>query len=524
MTRSSRVGIAALTAAAVALQAIALPAAAAAPAAEKPDGSAFVRCDGKGRHISAAEATAMIFAITATAGIVGGLVGGPETPDDNKRLKGAEGVAACDQAIAGEADPIRLVQLTLAKAVHQMEAGDHAGALATAGKVETLAGKKATDLGYRRSLGLSRLEIEAAALLRLGRPAEAEAKALEMAQASRWDIINLQRAAPYVGLTADMTTAKASFWDQYTRMLPISLRDRYDARQWAGQWVESAIDYEHLYQDFRTFQTEPEDEPAIMLARRSVAYMMAGDQARSNDLAAKARVAADKAIASGESLNTADSAAKSEELLDFQAVGRNLSEGKVKEARAQFAARGRWLAPTAPAIALMTERLRAGAAPAELTGSLARDPAAIRTEALAARAGALIERTDKPGVLFRSIRGVMTTGSWTSGASTVWKGGNPPPLFLKRTAKDKYKGDLMYASPYSFVGSAAGEALIMHCAVTARTRGQKGCMLSPVRDKLEVLKVVVVSPGQDGVVPELIIDAETAIAELSYAFPKPAKR
>jgi hypothetical protein len=30
-----------------------------------------------------------------------------------------------------------------------------------------------------------------------------------------------------------------------------------------------------------------------MLARRSVAYMMAGDQTRSNDLAAKARVAAD---------------------------------------------------------------------------------------------------------------------------------------------------------------------------------------------------------------------------------------
>jgi hypothetical protein len=57
-----------------------------------------------------------------------------------------------------------------------------------------------------------------------------------------------------------------------------------------------------------------------------------------------------------------------------------------------------WLAPTNPAVALMTERLRAGAAPAELTGSLARDPAAIRTEARAARAGALIERTDKPGI------------------------------------------------------------------------------------------------------------------------------
>ena len=51
MTSYNRAGIAALTA--VAMQAIALPAVAA-PAAEKPDGSAFVRCDGKGRHISAA--------------------------------------------------------------------------------------------------------------------------------------------------------------------------------------------------------------------------------------------------------------------------------------------------------------------------------------------------------------------------------------------------------------------------------------------------------------------------------------
>lgn len=529
MNRQSRAGVAALTAIALVLSAGAAPSiAVAAPkkeaAKEKPDGSAFVRCDGKGRHISGAETAAMLLAITATGGIVGGLVGGPETPDDSKRLSGAEGVAACDQAIAGETDEIRLVQLTLAKAVHQIEAGDPAGGLATAGRVETLAGKKATDLGFRRSLALSRMEIEAAALLRLGKPAEAEAKALEMAQASRWDVVNLLRAAPYIGLTAEMTPAKTAFWDQYQRLMPIVLHDRYEARQWAGQWTESARDYEYLYQNFRTFQPEPQDEPAIMLARRSVALLMAGDVAGSNDLAAKARAAADKAIASGEAVNAADAASKTEELLDFQTVGRNLAEGRVKEARVQFSARGRWLAPTAPAVALMTERLRAGAPAAELTGSLARDPAAIRADALAGEAKALIERTDKKNVLFGAIRGPMTASSWTSAASTVWKDGNPPPLFLKRTPKSKYKGDLMFASSYTLAGTAAGEAMILQCALTAKRRAEKGCMLSPTRDKIYVMQVVVASPGQDGVVPELLIDAETAIAELSTAFPKPVKR
>lgn len=525
MTRQTRAGLVVLTAAALAFQAIAVPTVAvAAPEAEKPDGSAFVRCDGKGRHISAAEAAAMILAITVTGGIVGGLVGGPETPDAAKRLDGAEGVAACNQAIAGETDPTRLVQLTLAKAVHQMEANDDAGALATAGQVEALAGKKAADLGYRRSLALSRLEIEAAALVRLGRPAEAEAKALEMAQASRWDLITFMRAAPYIGLTAEMTPAKVAYWDQYQRLMPGVLRERSDARQWAGQWAESAADYEKLMQAFRTFQPEPEDEPAVILARRSVAYLMAGDLAKSSDLAAKARIEADKAIASGESLNTADSAGKTEELLDFQAVGRNLADGKAREARAQFAARGRWLAPGAPAVALMTERLQAGAPAAELTGPLTRTPSAIRAEALTARAGALIERTDKKGILFRTIRGEMGTGSWTSVASEVWRQGSPPPLFLKRTAKSKYKGDLMYASEYRYTGTAAGEALILQCAVTARTRGQDGCMVAPIRNNLSVMQVVIASAGQDGVVPELLIDADTAIAELSDAFPKPVKR
>ncbi len=491
---------------------------------EKPDGSTFVRCDGKPAKMTAGELTAVLLAITVTGGIVGGLVGAPETADSAKRLTGPDGIKACDQALAAESDGVRRVELSIAKAIHQIEANDQDAALATARAATDLAGDRKEDLGFRRSLALSAMEIEAAALLRQGKVAEAELTALKMAAAAPYDLITYLRAAPYADLTGVMTPDKKAFYDQYQRLLPRALLARYEARQWVGDWAASARDLEQVTAAFDAFSPPKEPGMGLSDARRSVAYMLAGDMERSNAIAAEARRQVDDMVKSGKALEFAAQTSQAEELLDFQAIGRQLSEGRVKQARAAFAARGRWLAPTPPAVALLTERLRAGAGADELTGALARDPAAIRADALSAKAGALKEKTDKPGNLFGAIRAPLPSASWSGMSRTVWRTEKQPALFIKKTPKDKFNGEMLFAYSYAANGSAMGEAMLMHCAVVARQRGKAGCMLVPYRDKLYSTFVLVGSPGDPGIQPDLLMSADAVIANLGAVFPKPVKR
>jgi hypothetical protein len=498
--------------------------AAKAAVAEKPDGSSFVQCDGKPAKLTAGELAAVLLAITVTGGIVGGLVGAPETADSAKRLTGADGVAACDAALGSESDPFRRVELTLAKAIHELEAGHPEMALALARSAPDLAGDRKEDLGFRRSLKLSAMELEAAALLRLGKPAEAEATAFRMAAAAPYDLITFLRAASYADLTADMTPAKLAFFDQYQRLLPRALLSRFEARQWSGEWSASAHDLEMMTAAYDAFRPEPEPGMGLTDARKAVAYMLAGDMERSNSLAFQARQQVDDMVKSGKALEFASQASLAEELIDFQGVGRMLAEGKAKQARAAFAARGRWLAPTPPAVALLTERLRSGAAAEELTGALSREPSAIRADALTAKAAALKEKTDKPGVLFAAIRTPMASGNWSSLSRTVWRIEKQPALFLKKTPKDRFKGEMLFAYSYAANGSALGEAMMMHCAVVAKSRGKAGCMLVPYRDKLYATFVLVGSPGDPGLEPALMMNADSVMAELGMVFPKPVPR
>src|SRR5437868_558757 len=80
--------------------------------AEPKPPSDYVLCDGSPAAMSAGEAAGRILAITATLGVVGGLVGAPETADKSKRAEAAAGVSACNNAIGSEQNEMRRVQLT----------------------------------------------------------------------------------------------------------------------------------------------------------------------------------------------------------------------------------------------------------------------------------------------------------------------------------------------------------------------------------------------------------------------------
>lgn len=499
-------------------QAFAAEAAKPAPS-KKETGSVWVQCDGQPADMSAGELAAYLLAITATGGIVGGIVGAPETGDVAKRLKGAEGVAACDQAFARETDQVRKVQLQLARGVHRVEAKDYEAALVDIRTAANVAGAEAQTSDFKRTMGLSIMELEAVTLVRMGKTAEAETLALAMAEVAPYDVLNQLRALPFANLTADMTPAKRAYFDRFVKIYPPALFARYEARLWADDFAGAAADLERFDALHKSFFTEAEPM-TLSLARRAAAYMLAGDMKRSDEVAVQARAAVEKLIRSGKASDSAAVISQAEELLDFQAIGRKLADGKAAEARAAFAARSRWLAPKAPAVAVLTERLRAGATPAELTGALARSPADIRAEGLAIEAAALAEPEDETKTLFGALRPYVKNGH-AAYTRAVWNTGKSRYL-IKKTDKAKYNGELMFI--YGAYGQAGGEAMLLHAALLARYRGYDGFMMGPVRSKLDNSLVLFGDAGGPGMVDGMVLNADEVIRALSPEMPEPAKR
>ncbi len=479
-------------------------------------GSVYLRCDGSPPHRSGAELAGRLLMIMATAGLAG--VG--EKADTSKRLTGPEAVSACDAAIARETDPIRKVQLTLARSIHHIEAKEYEPALADARAAPALAGGSANELVFRHSLMLSSLELEAAALVRLNRPAEAEAAAIKMAAASPYDLIAQERASRYVGLTVEMTPAKKDYLDRFARIWPKGLFSRATASEWVGDYLAAADDdraFVDLSAGFVQDKAAVSPQPAID-ARRAVALALGGDMTQSNEFAAETRRTIDDLIQTGKALNFQGVINEAEELLDFQSIAALLDAGKGAQARAAFAARSRWVAPTPPAVADLTVKLRKGAAPGELTGALARDPAAIRANGLVARAGAITGAADADTALYAAIRPPVSAGDYSTWDDDVWNT-DDSPFLVKKTGKETYSGDFVFLKHAN--GIATGDALLMHCALLARAQGKAGFVLLPVRTRLDATIVRFGDPGDPGIPARAMNDAATIIAALSVEFPDP---
>lgn len=489
-----------------------------APALADDEGSGYVRCDGRPSSMGAGEMAARLLVIMATSG----LAGGGEQADPGKRVDGKAGVAACDEALTTEKDAIRRVELTLARSVHNVEADDYEAALADARSIKEVAGEEALDRGFRKSLLASAMELEALALAGLGRPEEAEAAALKMADIAPYDILNQQRASPYIGLTPEMTPEKAAYLDRYVRILPGALLKRSILREWAGDFAGAAKDIDSLIQVQSYFVDEDERHkaaPPFLTARRAVALMLAGDMAQSNAVAEATRAKIEGMIKSGEAVNEHVAVSQAEEQLAFQAIGRQLAEGKALQARAVFAARSRWTYVSAAAVAVMAERLRDGADPAELTGPLAEDPATIRAEGMASVNAALTENERREEILKGVVRPRLRERDYNQYASKVWRA-EKSRYFVEKTAKNDYSGEF-YVVDNGYT-TAAGEALFLHLAAVARARGKAGFMVTPGRRRIQSLLVVFGDPD-DGVIPaDVLIHADAVVEALSQDMPAPA--
>jgi len=477
-------------------------------------GSAYLQCDGRPRVRSQGELLADIGLITVTGGLFG-FIDKPEQPNASKRLAGLPGVAACNAALATDTIPLRRAQLTLARSVHHIEAKDYDSAIIDAHAVFTAAGDMGALSDFQHSVGLSALRLEAVALIGLRRPADAEDVALRMAAMEPYDLLNLLDAQDFVSLTSRMTPAKAAFYAQLSRMSGPGLYQEARGREWVNDFAGAATDAGAVLD--RAKAVWP-DRPVCFdcLAYRAQALALAGDRARAAQDAAQARQVLDDQVKSGQA--SAEVAAHAQELLDFEAIVEQMNAGAAADARAAFASRSRWNAPSAPAVAYLAEKLRAGADPGALRGLLASDPQAIRNEALAARANAWVQAPNLGDMLFKRMWVYTPQKSFTTLAGNTWKTENSRHI-VKVSDKDRngFVGEVV-----SFIGSPpipAGQAVLLHCALLAKSRGKTGFMLAPVRKELDFVLVQFGDAGQPGFPAAATFNADTVIADLSPKFP-----
>lgn len=495
-----------------------LVAAGAARADEKP-GSVYVQCDGQPEAQSLGKTSAQLLGIMLTAGIVGGIVGGPEAPDAGKLLEGDKGAEACKAALALNKDEVRGARLELAKAIHEIEAAKYDAAIADATSLTTVAPVKSGEAAFRHGLGLSGMEIQAAALARQGHGREAEDLALKMAAVAPYDLLTTLRAATYVNLTPEMSPAKRAYYDQAARLWSPSLTRRALAEEWAGDYAGAAASVGAFIDTVHGFLTDQTQRgSALLLAHQSVDLLLAGDIAGSNALAEVARTSMEKQMKEG----TAEPVAtETQEFLDFQAVGRQLAEGHAGEARAAFAGRSRWLAPSPPVVAELSARLRAGAPAAQLTGALAVEPAKLREEGLSRALDTVASIKPVGSTLFKAVR-MQGPNPYGGLAGRVWRS-DKSSLVVQRRPNSTYVGEaIALTTPYTDQ-EAAGEALLLHAALRARDQGKAGFILQPARDRVWMVIVRYGNPGEPDFPKSSTFVAQKVIDDLSVNLPQPGR-
>ncbi|WP_147417576.1 hypothetical protein [Sphingomonas cavernae] len=476
--------------------------------------SDYVRCDGQSKGMGVAEGLARLTLVIGTMG----LLGAPESDNVAERRFGTEGVAACTAALSegkGKRDDRRRSRLMLARAIHHVEAKELESALSDVRSFPAIGGERAADGEFLRSLALSAIELEAAILVRVNRPAEAEAAALRMAAQSPYDIQNLLRAQQYLRPDGAMDGARRGFYANFVRLAPQARLELAEAQEWAGDFAGAAATLAGL-----VALVEGDTVAANILAQIAIQHILGGNIPVGEAQIALARRANDDraaAISGADSQREKDAVARTDELLEFARIATLARQGRIDDARLIFSARARWLAPSVPAVAHLTALLREGAAPTQLQGALARDPQQLRADAIKAHYEALTNEAATKR-LYATIRPILTDGDYSRLSAGVRQTTDSKYLQIKR---DDKRGEVLIVQGGN--GIAGGEALLLHAAYLAKKRGSTGFVILPMRVSTTSARIVFEKPGESALPADAYFDSAELIAALDARFPMPAK-
>ena len=489
--------------------------------------SLHVQCDGNPDNVSSGETAARLLGAVTLLGL---FAPPPEQRNQSARLHGAEGIRVCSDLLTRESNDVRRAQLRLANALHHIEARDFEGAIGQARMVGSERPSLGSSRAFQLSLGLSAYEVEARALLGMNRVRDAANKAMEMADAAPYDLVANLGAASYVALTGEYGEAEQRFYARLMRLLPIAVVYRSNARQMAGDFAGAADDIDLFLTMAESIVDEP---PAASIAQLALYRALAGDTARAETHARAAREALDADP-------TMTGAAAIGELLDLHQILTSARGGNAAQARLLFTGRTRWTFAPSATLGAVARELRQNAPEAELTGSLARDPASFREERLAtmitrlrgpepdspeqqAEAEGQARDGKSPASeqrLFNAIRPQMTERQLTDYAANTWR--TERSRYFNRQTNERMQARFIDVSRNGF-GSAAGYAMLLHSALVAKAEGRSSFMFMPGRPSLTAQMVRFGEVG-DNLPEPFALNADQVIADLSPLIPRPQRR
>ncbi len=500
---------------AAALTAILFATPAAQAESSKDEGSLYLRCDGKPNNTTDGENFARFLGAVTLLGL---FAPAPEAPDPKKRLFGAEGVAACDGIIDGdkaEGNVVRRIPLILARAAHRIEALDYEGALVDIAKARNEA-SQAGLIGnpyFERSMGLAFNRLESVAHLRLGNAEAARDAVLRSGRDQDFATYAMLMIYTVEKYLTDVTPEEERQMAALARLVPTYSMNYSQRLEDVGRFADAARTRRDLLRFFEA--VVPETVHSTHYARTAVSEALAGEW----DAAAENIRTAERLMESRMRKGKPEKdSSPTVELIDFYNILELVRSGSLPEARRNFAARSRWLAPSFGVVAEVNGKLRESASEDELFGSLEKSPETLWQERKDNQQAIDLEADKDNASLFRMIPSYADIKAFESQSKEVW-----------RTRKSRMLEDEPYLkdTEFYFIHSntmepVRNEAMMLHAALQAKAKGKQGFMIltfAPLADGQGVVRFM--DRGELGAPNDLFIDADAVIAELSPIIPSP---
>ncbi len=482
-------------------------------AEEKRLGSLYLRCDGQPNNMPGMETFARAVALSLVVGL---LLPGPEAPDPSKRLFGEEGVDACSQLLDGterrENNVLRRIPLLLARGLHRIEAKDYNGAIADV----DLARSEATSAGlvgnvyFDRSMGLSFNVIESEARLRMGDTEGAHELAMRDAVKmpnSFYAIVSGRNLYP---ITRELSQIEEDYYRAYQRIIPSMSSILASRLQENDRHREAAALSEALIPVNDALDTS--DKRSWPRAYAAVAQALAGDWHAADRLAKEARENLDSRILAGKPESDRSGVS---EVLDLYGVLKLAHEGRIDEARRNFAARTEWLSGSYGAVMATNTLLRAGAKPDQLFGALSKTADDLFEDRRKLFLAQRLDTDKNNKTLFTYIMPYARINGYEALSKDVWRTDKP-----RLIGAEPMKNSMFYYMSVNGDPMTQPDALLLHAAVQAKARGQSFINFA-FTSKPDVSYAWFGKPEEGKFPATFALDPDIVIAELRQVIPSP---
>jgi nucleoid-associated protein YgaU len=453
--------------------------------------------------------------LVAISLVVGLFIPMPEEPDASKRMKGEDGIKACDAALNGQEkahDGGRRLELILGRSIHRMEIADWQGAIDDLHTLPNDQPALTSTRAYAQSLAHTAAYLEAISLVSKGDFDGAIAIGNKIATDSPYDIYTTGLAYRLMSLTDAYTPEKKQLLDQMVRLNPQFSITRATALSAAGDFSGAGDDYS-AYADL--VATIPDEEAYEIEAAAAIAYRLGGNAEKADALVAAAQPHVDADAAAGKHTDFVNDY---HELSDFYAIVVALDNGQTVRARNMFSAHSHWLLVNHGFVAELAKRLQSVGTPEEQAISPIQTPDQIRSEHQKTVIANITSQGDKGDKYWSYFIPANSDAAYAKLASSVWNSKNSK--YISKSSNAEFNSQYVNTSTYG-VGVPCAYALYMHLAVAAKSQGKSGFMIVPGQKNMCADFFRIGNPGDKDMIAPFMMNADQVIADLSTYFPAP---